>query len=60
MVELARRKTDRADSWLVKLVGRRHHNIAAVAMANKNARLAWALLSSGKAYEPMHASNPSL
>jgi transposase len=53
MVELARRRADQADSWLAKLVGRRHHNIAAVAMANKNARTAWALLSSGKAYEPM-------
>ena len=52
MVELARRKADRADTWLAKLVGRRHHNIAAVAMANKNARMAWALLASGKTYEP--------
>jgi len=54
MVELARTKADRAGTWLGKLVARRHHNIAAVAMANKNARLAWALLSSGKAYEPQH------
>ena len=58
LVQLARTRADRAGTWLGKLVGRRHHNIAAVAMANKNARLAWALLSTGKAYEPMHAPNP--
>jgi transposase len=55
LVQLAQTRADRADTWLGKLVGRRHHNIAAVAMANKNARLAWALLSTGKAYEPMRA-----
>lgn len=56
LVEPARTRTDRAESWLGKLVARRHHNIAAVAMANKNARLAWALLSSGKAFEPQHGA----
>lgn len=54
LVRLARTRPDRAATWLGKLVSRRHHNVAAVAMANKNARLAWALLSSGKAYEPDH------
>ena len=52
--QLARTRPDRAQTWLGRLVGRRHHNVAAVAMANKNARLAWALLSSRKAYEPQH------
>lgn len=58
LVQLARTRTDRAATWLGKLVSRRHHNVAAVAMANKNARLAWALLASGKAYEPNHAPTP--
>ena len=31
--------------WLSKLLGRRNKNIAAVALANKNARIAWALLA---------------
>jgi transposase len=52
LVQLARTRPDRAGTWLGRLVARRHHNVAAVAMANKNARLAWALLSSGRAYEP--------
>ncbi len=51
MVELARTRPDRADSWLDKLVRRQHHNVAAVAAANKNARLVWALLKSGRDYE---------
>lgn len=58
-VQLARTRADRAGTWLGKLVTRRHHNVAAVAMANKNARLAWALLSSGKDYEPGHVPTPT-
>ena len=58
LVQLARTRTDRAATWLGRLVTRRHHNVAAVAMANKNARLAWALLASGKAYDPGHAATP--
>ena len=32
------------DSWLVKLTARRNANVAAVALANKTARIVWALL----------------
>src|SRR6266508_4471572 len=31
------------NSWLARLVARRNRNVAAVALANKNARIAWAL-----------------
>ena len=58
LVQLARTRADRAGTWLGKLVSRRHQNVAAVAMANKNARLAWALLSSGKSYESGHMPAP--
>lgn len=54
LVELARTRVDRASTWLGRLAGRRHHNIAAVAMANKNARMAWAVLASGKPFEEAH------
>ena len=40
------------DPWLCKLIARRNKNIAAVALANKNARIIWALLAKGKTYEP--------
>lgn len=38
------RKTN-VQGWLGKLLGRRSKNVAAVALANKNARIAWALLA---------------
>lgn len=31
--------------WLHRLLGRRHKNVATVALANKNARIVWALLA---------------
>ena len=58
LVQLTKTRADQADTWLGKLVNRRHHNVAAVAMANKNARLAWALLTSGNGYEPRHVPAP--
>ncbi len=45
------RKTDRRSRWLQSLVARRGKNKAAVALANKNARIIWALLSRGECYE---------
>lgn len=38
------RKTN-VQGWLARLLGRRNKNVAAVALANKNARIAWALLA---------------
>jgi transposase len=37
--------------WLAKLLGRRNKNIAAVALANKNARIAWALLANDRHFQ---------
>jgi transposase len=41
---------DEPGSWLRKLIARRNKNIAAVALANKNARIIWALLAKGTTY----------
>jgi transposase len=46
----ARRKTQNTNVWLANLLTRRHPNIAAVALANKNARTAWALLAHGREF----------
>jgi len=43
-------KADRHSRWLQSLVARRGKNKAAVALANKNARIIWALLSRGECY----------
>ncbi|MDG2971205.1 IS110 family transposase [Pseudomonas extremaustralis] len=40
------------DSWLVKLIKRRNVNVAAVALANKTARIVWALLTHKSEYQP--------
>ena len=39
--------------WLAKLLERRNPNVAAVALANLNARVAWALLIREERYHPM-------
>ncbi|ABE63822.1 transposase IS116/IS110/IS902 [Nitrobacter hamburgensis X14] len=45
-------KQDPRSLWLGKLRQRRHPNVAAVALANKNARIVWAMLSGNASYEP--------
>ncbi|MET4808365.1 IS110 family transposase [Limibacillus sp. MBR-115] len=45
-------KQDPRSLWLNKLRQRRHPNIAAVALANKNARIVWAMLAGDTSYEP--------
>jgi transposase len=45
------RKPDHADEWLKKLIARRNKNVAAVALAAKNARIAWALLAHQRSYQ---------
>lgn len=38
--------------WLNGVLQRRNKNVAAVALANKNARIVWALLAHDRSYEP--------
>lgn len=45
-------KDDQRSRWLQALVARRGKNKAAVALANKNARIIWALLARGECYQP--------
>jgi len=42
----------RESTWSARLVARRHPNVVICAIANKNARIAWALLSTGQEYCP--------
>ena len=51
VVRVAECKDDGGQSWLVQLIGRRHKNVAAVALANKNARIVWALLAHDRDYQ---------
>lgn len=44
-------RDDKQAQWLKKLVERRGFNRACVALANKNARTAWALITKGEAFQ---------
>lgn len=44
------------ERWLVEMMKRRPANVVAVALANKNARTAWAVLKHGRPYEAGHVS----
>jgi transposase len=46
-----KRHANQAEGWLARLAARRNHNIAAVALANKNARIIWALLAHDREYQ---------
>jgi transposase len=50
VVRTAKKKSDRNSQWVNDLHERRGHNKAVVAVANKNARIIWAVLSSGEDY----------
>jgi len=47
----AQRKSENTNVWLANLLKRRHPNIAAVALANKNVRTAWAMLAHGREFQ---------
>lgn len=46
------RKSDARSRWAVNLKARRGQNVATVALANKNARTAWAVLTRKEVYQP--------
>lgn len=54
VLKVAARKDDPRSRWVMSVAHRRHKNVAAVALANKMARIAWALLTRGGAYDSLH------
>jgi transposase len=48
----AKHKDDRLSLWITALAAKRHPNVAAVALANKTARMAWAMIRNGTDYDP--------
>jgi transposase len=51
----AQRKAVATNVWLADMLKRRHPNVAAVALANKNARTVWALLAHGREFKADYA-----
>ena len=52
VIQQAQRRPDLASPWLVSLLKRKPAKLAAVALANKTARIAWRLLVTGEDYDP--------
>lgn len=52
VIRTAGHKTDPRSRWLQSLEARAGHNKTTVALANKNARIVWAVFQSGQPYRP--------
>ena len=48
----AKNRPANASPWLVELLKRKPPKVAAVALANKTARIAWKIMTSGERYDP--------
>jgi transposase len=55
IIRCAALKPPQANSWLARLLARRHKNVATVALANKNARIVWALLAHDREFQVDYA-----
>jgi transposase len=56
VVKLTKPDYRHANAWLLALLQRRPRKLAAVALANKMARVVWAMMTSGEAYRPQPAA----
>src|SRR5215467_472107 len=57
VIQQARRGRGNPSPWLIGLMQRKHPKLAAVALANKTARIAWKLMVSGERYNRQHVHN---
>jgi transposase len=57
VVSQAKHRDDRLSRWVTGIAQRRHPNVAAVALANKTARMAWAMLRNETNYDPDFATS---
>ncbi|MDH3692475.1 MAG: IS110 family transposase [Gammaproteobacteria bacterium] len=55
VVARATHKDDRLSRWVTNIANQKHPNVAAVALANKTARMAWAMLRNETDYDPDYA-----
>ncbi len=57
VVAQAKHKEDRLSRWVTELAERSHPNVAAVALANKTVRMAWAMMKYDADYDPEFAAS---
>jgi transposase len=55
VIKQAQARPDHADPWLRALLVRKPAKLAAVALANKTARIAWKMMVTGESYKPRRA-----
>ncbi len=60
VLRVAERKTEYVGSWLAGVMARRNHNVAAVAPANKTARIVWALLANDREFDAQYGTGTIL
>jgi transposase len=51
----ARRRPDSVDPWIINMLGRKPARLATIAMANKTARIIWAVLTRNEPYQAPQA-----
>ena len=51
VIRVSERKVEQTNSWLKRIMSRRNKNVATVALANKNARIVWALLTHDRHFQ---------
>ena len=52
VLQFREKQSSGLSAWLAQLASRAHHNVVGVALANKLARMAWAMLAKGEVYRP--------
>jgi transposase len=52
VIRQAERNPEKASPWLLALLKRKPKKLVAVALANKNARIAWKMMMTGECYDP--------
>lgn len=55
VVRVCKKNNDKGSIWVQNILERRGYNIAAVAVANKNARIIWAMVRKQESFCPAHA-----
>jgi hypothetical protein len=60
ILQCRQKQSSGLSAWLEQLVSRAHPNIATIALANKMARMAWALLNRGETYQPLQLNQQAV
>jgi len=58
VIRHAKNKEDPLSNWINEMLKRKHYNVVAIALANKTARIAWALIAKNREFSPSLAAAP--